>query len=323
MKKSLVALVAVTSLAIGLSGCSSTESADNRPSIVATTSVWADVASQIAGDKFQVIALIDKPTQDPHSFEASARDQLAVSESSIFIMNGGGYDEFATKLASAANVVPFDVYESHEAAHADEHAGESKDEHAGETKDEHAGETKDEHAGEHAHGHDGSDHIWYDLHVVEATAFELSKKMAALQPENKNFFDENYTKFATSIEELEERAAKITTKLSYFEAHPLAALLFQELGFANLTPEGFAEAEEAELEPSPLIMNEAKELIGGKKVDFVAVNRQASSTSLEQLITVAEENMVPVLNFDELLPEGSNYQDWMAGILAEIETISN
>jgi zinc/manganese transport system substrate-binding protein len=278
MKKSLLALVAVTSLAIGISGCSSTESADTRPSIVATTSVWADVASQIAGDKFNVIALIDKPTQDPHSFEASARDQLAVSESSIFIMNGGGYDEFATKLASAANVVPFDVYEAEEKAHGGEHAG----------------ETEDEHADEHAHGHDGSDHIWYDLHVVEATAFELSQKMAAIQPENKNLFTENYTKFATSIEELEERAAKITTKLSYFEAHPLA-----------------------------LVMNEAKELIGGNKVDFVAVNRQASSTSLEQLIAVAEENAVPVLNFDELLPEGSNYQDWMAGILAEIEAISN
>jgi zinc/manganese transport system substrate-binding protein len=307
MKKSLLALVAVTSLAIGISGCSSTDSADTRPSIVATTSVWADVASQIAGDKFNVIALIDKPTQDPHSFEASARDQLAVSESSIFIMNGGGYDEFATKLASAANVVPFDVYEAEEKAHGGEHAG----------------ETEDEHADEHAHGHDGSDHIWYDLHVVEATAFELSQKMAAIQPENKNLFTENYTKFATSIEELEERAAKITTKLSYFEAHPLASLLFQELGFENLTPEGFAEAEEAELEPSPLVMNEAKELIGGNKVDFVAVNRQASSTSLEQLIAVAEENAVPVLNFDELLPEGSNYQDWMAGILAEIEAISN
>jgi zinc/manganese transport system substrate-binding protein len=307
MKKSLLALVAVTSLAIGISGCSSTESADTRPSIVATTSVWADVASQIAGDKFNVIALIDKPTQDPHSFEASARDQLAVSESSIFIMNGGGYDEFATKLASAANVVPFDVYEAEEKAHGGEHAG----------------ETEDEHADEHAHGHDGSDHIWYDLHVVEATAFELSQKMAAIQPENKNLFTENYTKFATSIEELEERAAKITTKLSYFEAHPLASLLFKELGFENLTPEGFAEAEEAELEPSPLVMNEAKELIGGNKVDFVAVNRQASSTSLEQLIAVAEENAVPVLNFDELLPEDSNYQDWMAGILAEIEAISN
>jgi zinc/manganese transport system substrate-binding protein len=302
-RKSLLASLALTGIAIGLSGCASTDSADTRPSIVATTSVWADVASQIAGDKFNVIALIDKPTQDPHSFEASARDQLAVSESSIFIMNGGGYDEFATKLASAANVVPFDVYEAEEKAH--------------------GGETKDEHADEHAHGHDGSDHIWYDLHVVEATAFQLSQKMAAIQPENKSVFDENYTKFATSIEELEERAAKITTKLSYFEAHPLASLLFQELGFENLTPEGFAEAEEAELEPSPLVMNEAKELIAGNKVDFVAVNRQASSTSLEQLIAVAEENAVPVLNFDELLPEGSNYQDWMAGILLEIEGLSS
>ena len=307
MKKTFIASIVITALAVGLSGCSTTEATDTRPSIVATTSVWADVASQIAGDKFQVSALISKPSQDPHSFEASARDQLAVSESSIFIVNGGGYDEFATKLASAANVVPFDVFENHESAHGDEHAD----------------EVVDEHADEHAHGHDGSDHIWYDLHVVEATAMELSEKMAAIQPENQAVFEENYNKFAASIEELETRAAKITNKLSYFEAHPLAALLFEELAFENLTPEGFAEAEEAELEPSPLIMSEAKELIAGGKLDFIAVNRQASSSSLEQLIAVADENSVPVLNFDELLPEGSNYQQWMASILEEIETVSN
>lgn len=303
MKKTLIASIVVTALAVGLSGCSTTEATDTRPSIVATTSVWADVASQIAGDKFQVSALISKPTQDPHSFEASARDQLAVSESSIFIVNGGGYDEFATKLASAANVVPFDVFENHESAHGDEHADETVD--------------------DHAHGHDGSDHIWYDLHVVEATAAELAEKMTAIQPENQAVFEENYQKFAASIEELETRATKITKKLSYFEAHPLAALLFEELAFENLTPEGFAEAEEAELEPSPLIMSEAKELIAGGKLDFIAVNRQASSSSLEQLIAVADENSVPVLNFDELLPEGSNYQQWMASILEEIETVSN
>jgi zinc/manganese transport system substrate-binding protein len=303
MKKTFIASIVITALAVGLSGCSTTEATDTRPSIVATTSVWADVASQIAGDKFQVSALISKPSQDPHSFEASARDQLAVSESSIFIVNGGGYDEFATKLASAANIVPFDVFENHESAHGDEHAGEVVD--------------------EHAHGHDGSDHIWYDLHVVEATAAELAEKMTAIQPENQAVFEENYNKFAASIEELEARAAKITNKLSYLEAHPLAALLFEELAFENLTPEGFAEAEEAELEPSPLIMSEAKELIAGGKLDFIAVNRQASSSSLEQLIAVADENSVPVLNFDELLPEGSNYQQWMASILEEIETVSN
>jgi zinc/manganese transport system substrate-binding protein len=309
-RKSLLASLSILGLSLGLSGCSSTDSADNRPTIVATTSVWADVASQIAGDKFNVIALIDKPSQDPHSFEASARDQLAVSESSLFIMNGGGYDEFATKLASAAEVVPFDVYENHEKAHGTEHT------------DEHAGEHTDEHAGEHAHGHDGSDHIWYDLHVVEATALDLSKQMAVLQPENKTFFDENYKKFAAQIEALEIKAEKLTGKLSYFEAHPLAALLFKELGFNNLTPEGFAEAEEAGLEPSPLIMKAAKDLIGNSEVDFVAVNPQATSTSLEQLVNLAQENAVPVLNFDELLPEGKNYQEWMLSILDEIESLT-
>jgi zinc/manganese transport system substrate-binding protein len=304
-RKSLIASFVILGLAIGLSGCSSTDSADTRPSIVATTSLWADVASQIAGDKFNVIALIDKPTQDPHSFEASARDQLAVSESSIFIMNGGGYDEFATKLASAANIVPFDVYEAEEKAHGGEHAG----------------ETEDEHADEHAHGHDGSDHIWYDLHVVEHTAELIAAELAKIQPDNTKEFEANATAFASEIAALEERAATLKGNLNYFEAHPLASLLFAELGFQDLTPEGFAEAEEAELEPSPLIMNEATELIEQGSLDFLAVNRQVTSISLDKLKATAQEQGLRIVELDELLPDGANYQQWFGTILDQIEDV--
>jgi zinc/manganese transport system substrate-binding protein len=69
-------------------------------------------------------------------------------------------------------------------------------------------------------------------------------------------------------------------------------------------------------------MKAAKDLIGNSEVDFVAVNPQATSTSLEQLINLAKENSVPVLNFDELLPEGKNYQEWMLSILDEIESVT-
>ena len=295
--------------AMTLTSCSAAETGSSTPTIVATTNVWANVAEQIAGDNFVVTALINDPAKDPHSFEASARDQLAVSESSIFIMNGGGYDEFAEVLATAAKVEPFNVYELHEGEHGAEHSDEHSEE------GDHAGE--EGHEGEHAH--DGSDHIWYDLHVAELTAELLASKMSELQPENAAEFTANAEAFVAEIAALEVRVSAFGANLNYFEAHPLATLLFNELGFTNVTPEGFAEAEEAGLEPSVKIMSDATTLIEQNKIDFLAVNRQVTSPSLEKLKTLAEEKSVAVLTFDELLGDGQSYQDWFAAVLTELE----
>jgi zinc/manganese transport system substrate-binding protein len=303
ISKKLTAVATAVGLAFTFTGCTSPEPTDTRPTIVATTNVWADVASQVAGDKFQVVSLINSASQDPHSYEASAREQLAVKNSVLFIMNGGGYDDFALKLASAAEVAPFNVFEVNEEAHAED----GKDE-------EHSEES-------HDHEHDGSDHIWYDLHVAEHTAELIADELSTLQPENAAEFETNAAKFGAEIEVLEERAASITSKLSYFEAHPLATLMFSELGFTNLTPEGFAEAEEAGLEPSVKIMNTASQLIKSGKVDFLAVNRQVTSVSLEKLASIAEEQGIPVISFDELLPGDASYQQWFGSLLTELAAI--
>lgn len=295
--------------AMTLTSCSAAETESSTPTIVATTNVWANVAEQIAGDNFVVTALITDPAQDPHSFEASARDQLAVSESSIFIMNGGGYDKFADVLATAAKVDPLNVYELHEGEHGAEHSEEHSEE------GEHSGEV----GHEEGHAHDGSDHIWYDLHVAELTAELLASKMSELQPENAAEFTANAESFIADIAALEERVAAFGANLSYFEAHPLATLLLKELGFTNLTPEGFAEAEEAGLEPSVKIMNDATALIEQNQIDFLAVNRQVTSPSLERLKTLAEQKQIAVLTFDELLGEGQSYQAWFAALLTELE----
>lgn len=284
-----------------LTACSSSATDASKPTIVATTNVWANVAEQIAGDHFAVEALITDAAQDPHSYEASARDQLAVSESSIFIINGGGYDEFAEVLAKAANVEPFNVYELHEGDHATTHTEEHSE------------------TGDHAHATDGSDHIWYDLHVAEFTAELLASKMSELQPENSAEFKLNAETFANEIAALEKRVSDFGAKLSYFEAHPLATLLFNELSFTNATPAGFAEAEEAGLEPSVKIMSEATALIEQNKINFLAVNRQVTSPALEKLKSLATEKGIAVLTFDELLAEGQTYQQWFGELLTQLE----
>ena len=312
-------LLIAAATAVALAGCAPQESseAESKPTIVATTNVWASVLSQVAGDNFDVIALIEDPTMDPHSYEASARDQLAVSEASMFVMNGGGYDDFALTLASAAGIEAFNIYETHESAHADEPADEDAHE------DEHADEHADHDHEGHDHAHDGSDHIWYDFHVAMHMASLFAEEMAKLQPANAETFTANAETFRSAMETVEQRRdALVDSSVHYFEAHPLAALLFAELGFENLTPEGFAEAEEAELEPSVAIVAEAQELIRSGELSFLAVNQQVTSPTLESLKQLAEAEGVPVLEFGELLPTGMSYQQWADSVLDLIQSVS-
>jgi zinc/manganese transport system substrate-binding protein len=361
-------LLVAAATAIALAGCAPQETSqtESKPTIVATTNVWASVLSQVAGDNFEVIALISNSAIDPHSYEASARDQLAVSEASMFVMNGGGYDDFALALASAAGIEPLNVYEIHEASHEgehghkddhddhdhhdedghhdedddhhhdedghkddhDDHDHHDEDGHHDEDDDHHHDEDDDHHHDEdghdhdHDHAHDGSDHIWYDFHVAKHMASVFAEEMAKLQPENADAFTANALSFRLAIESLEiRRDALADNTVHYFEAHPLAALLFADLGFENLTPEGFAEAEEAELEPSVAIVAEAQELIRSGKLSFLAVNKQVTSPTLESLKKLAEEQGVPVLEFGELLPTGMSYQQWADSVLDLIESV--
>ena len=296
--------------AISLSGCASqpAQSTDAKPSIVTTTNVWGDIAQQIAGGYFDVTSLISDPAVDPHSYEATARDQLAITEAELFIINGGGYDEFAEILAGSAETELFNVYE----AYAADKGNQAEEAHS-----------EEEPAAEHEeHSEDGSDHTWYDLHLVEQVSAVIAIKLGELQPENAAVFLANAESFGAEIALLETKLESLgNPQISYFEAHPLATMLLSDLGFKNLTPEGFAAGEEAGLEPSASMLADSRELIASSKVQFLAVNAQVTSPTLDSLKKVAADSGVPVLEFDELLPEGSSYQEWMATILDAIASI--
>jgi zinc/manganese transport system substrate-binding protein len=348
------AVIAAALTTVALTGCgtSVTEenetAAESRPSIVTTTNVWSDIVGQVAGEFFDVTAIISDPAQDPHSYDATARDQLAITEADLFVMNGGGYDDFALILASTSNVEVFNVFEILESTdtehgeedhadehgeedHADEHGEEDHaDEHGEEDHaDEHGEEDhadehgEEDHADEHAHASDGSDHIWYDLHLVEQAAISLAEKLGVLQPDNAQDFIDNAGAFVSDISVLEQRVQTLADiNVHYFEAHPLATMLFTDLDYENLTPKGLAEAEEAGLESAARVLADSRELIASGKLQFLAINEQVTSPTLEALKSLAEESGVPILKFDELLPDDTNYQEWMGSLLDSIAAVS-
>ena len=99
-------LAALAGLGFLLAGCSPEPAkepgAAQKVGVVASTNVYGDIARTIGGDQVQVTAIINKTSQDPHSYEATAQDRLAVSKAKLVIANGGGYDDFLTTLVESS-----------------------------------------------------------------------------------------------------------------------------------------------------------------------------------------------------------------------------
>src|SRR6476659_1325358 len=60
--------------------------------VVASTNVWGDIVKQVGGEYVDVVSVIADPSADPHSYEANAQTQLALSKAKLVVENGGGYD---------------------------------------------------------------------------------------------------------------------------------------------------------------------------------------------------------------------------------------
>ena len=318
MKTKTFALATATVLL--LAGCAATDSTSDATeesfaglTIVSSTNVWGDVASSVGGDLVQVVSIIDSFSQDPHSYEASARDQLAVNDADVIVANGGGYDSFIDTLAEAAgnsNVIYAYLPEE----------GEEED-HAAEEEDHATEEDGHDHDHDHDHAH-GNEHVWYDFHVVEDFATRLADQLKTLDPDNAAQYTANLEEFLVGIESLEERAAEVAGLVSgskVISSEPVADYLLAELGLTNITPESFSQAIEEELDVSPADLLEIQNLISSNSVDLFVVNIQTGSVQIDALVELAETSGVAVIQVSELLPEGLGYLTWMEQNISAIE----
>ena len=86
-----LAAIAATALAGSvLAGCSSESNDASGSDMIATTNVWADVASAVTGE--DVDAIITGDAVDPHHYEPSAKDLSRIKEADTVVANGGAYD---------------------------------------------------------------------------------------------------------------------------------------------------------------------------------------------------------------------------------------
>ena len=301
-------LLAVFLIAPGIFNPGSTNSSSSSPEItrtgptgvvkvLASTNVWGDIAKQLGGDWVEVTVILDDPMQDPHSYEASARDQLAVNDAEVIVMNGGGYDDFMTTLIQAADEAKIVQM----AVPVAESTGESET---------------------HAHAHD-NEHVWYDFDSVGEFSQNFVAALTDIRPESFTDVNKNFDNFKIELDNLKirlEGLAGHSLGLGVVATEGVGNLMLEHAGFENLTPEALADAIEEETEVPPAALAKTETLIKNNLVAILITNAQVEDQVSERLRKLAEAEGVPVVQFSELIPEaGMNYFDWMNQVLDQVQ----
>ena len=308
---SAAALAAASALL--LTGCATAgadDTDDGRIDVVASTNVYGQLVEEIAGDLVDVTSIITSNAQDPHSFQASAQDQLTIADADLIIENGGGYDPFIDGLIESSGT---DAHVLTAVEFSPEWTGGSSHAHS---------EGEDEH--EHAHDHvDGfNEHVWYDPHTMNDLVAAIASELGALSPDDADAFTAAADALAAEIGTLEASLADIEAAHAsedVFVTEPIPYYLIKGAGLTDVTPPAFSEAVEEGVDVAPAVLLESIKLLEGGDVRVVFVNAQTGGAETTQVIDEATANGIPVVEFTETLPEGQTYLSWMQENIAAIQ----
>ncbi|MDV2981971.1 UNVERIFIED_CONTAM: zinc ABC transporter substrate-binding protein [Actinomycetes bacterium ARC8] len=326
----LAAAVALPAAGLILAGCGSSTASESTEadsaaiSVVATTNVYGQIARAIGGESVEVSEIITSAAQDPHSYEPTARDKLAISNATLVLANGGGYDQFMDSLVSsipegkAGEITLVHAVDSSPVAEESEAAG-----HEGESAEEHA-----QHAEEDSHeGHDHAaynEHIWYDLESMGDLADALAESFGKADSANAEQYQQNAASFNEGIDKLEQQleTAKLDGK-SFVMTEPVPFHLLHAAGMEDATPEGLSEAIEEGEGIAPITMKKAEDLLSAGGADMLAYNVQTEGSETKALKKSAEQGQVPVVDFAETIQDDSSYLEWMESNISDLASAIN
>jgi zinc/manganese transport system substrate-binding protein len=282
------ALAASLVVAALLAGCGGSGAATSGPAgklnVVAAEDFWGSIAAQLGGDRVQVTSIVTNPAADPHDYEPSSEDARTMAGSQMAIVNGIGYDEWASRLLAAnpeSSRVELNVGDVLGLADGD------------------------------------NPHQWYSPASVRRVIDRIAADYERADPSDRRYFERRRAAFETTglaeydglIAQIRARYAGTPVGASESIFEPLAPAL----GLDLVTPKGFMDAVAEGTEPTPADKATSDEQITGGKLKAWVYNSQNATPDVQRLNDAARAAAVPVATVTETLtPEGASFQGWMS-----------
>ncbi len=317
--------------------------------VVASTSIWADVAQAVVDTaktdvNVDIEAIVTGNGVDPHHFEPTAADIARADEADVIIAGGGGYDAWlyqAVKNQDAIiHALPLTehAHDHGDHDHEHEHGDHDEHDHAHDHEHGHDHDHAHEHAHEHSHDHDaetvsmdeakkiaaehpekitnieGNEHVWYDAAAIEKVANEVATLVNKTNPKAKATADP----LVQRVEMIKERVGKLPAQ-NYAQTEPIADYIMKYSDSTDVTPEGYRKATVAEGEPSAADLARFLEAINQGKVDLLIFNPQTETDMTKRIRSAAEDKNIPVVEIGETPPENTNFLDYYEEAVSALE----
>ncbi|MHB1482172.1 MAG: metal ABC transporter substrate-binding protein [Bellilinea sp.] len=149
-------------------------------SVLATTSIVADVVRQVGGESIEVTTLLPLGA-DPHSFQPAPRDMALVADASVIFANGAGLEEFLEPLIDNAGATARVIEVSGGIVLLDAAAE----------------------GAESGDGYSGDPHTWVDPNNVLVWVENIRAALTSLEPERADEFQRNADRYAAELRALD------------------------------------------------------------------------------------------------------------------------
>ncbi|WP_048000565.1 metal ABC transporter solute-binding protein [Lactiplantibacillus herbarum] len=285
MKLRRVGLIIMVLIGGGvLSGCQKQATKDStaKINIVTTTNFYGEVAKAVGGDRVKVTSIINQPSVDPHDFEPTPAVAQKVAKADIVLANGIGYDGWMNKVVQSTDSAQFirvgeDVLKRKAGV---------------------------------------NEHLWYDTQTMPAVAEYLANQLAKKRPQDRAYFEANAKKYVATLKPVQRVVKQLQAKVQKLDnrdvlvSEPVFDYALTNLGF-KVGNTDFENAVEKGTDPSPKVIQNMQTALKKGQVACFVDNSQVSDKIVDNMVTLANKNKVPVLKVTETMPANMTYQQWM------------
>ncbi len=271
------------------SGSSNSSDADGVINVVASVNQWGTVAQALGGENVSVESIINSTNVEAHDYEPTTADVAKLQKAQIIVVNGADYDSWAVKAAESTGATVVNVAE----------------------------------AGGVENGE--NPHVWFSAQVREAAAKAIVDAYKQASPDKSDAFEKLYESWRSEESALDEKISNVKESaggLTYAATESVAEYLADDLGLADATPTGYAQAVSNEGEPTPADVKNFIEALSSGRVELLVVNTQEGTDLTNRITDAAKSANVPMVELTEQMPDDfDSLTAWMESLVGEFEKV--
>lgn len=293
-KRLVTGLVIVLLVILGLAMVTKDhQSTSTRPiRVVTSLNFYGEVASQVAGKYGSVESIINNASVDPHDYQPGTQQAKEVSTANLVITNGLGYDQWLSQLVTATN--PKVRHINVATALAGKKDGDNE-------------------------------HVWYQPGVMEKLTKQLAQTFSQMDPQHASYYRQNAKQYLKQLNQVNSMIKQLRANAEHGSrlvdvSEPVFDYSLQGLGYRVNDPH-FEKAVEDGDDPSPKDIQNIRQDIIHQRIAFFVVNKQSEDRVVTNLVNLAHQQHVPVLQVTESKPNGKTYVEWMLAQYRQLEQI--